>query len=189
MLQTINSIFWVIIVGFFTGSLYEAFLFSITASILRKYSGGVHASSPMRCTIIGAVSSGFCGIFVNRIFYKSNISIVIAFCIFSMIASLIIMIRNAPVDSLEKPIDEPSKIIFKRKSIILIMIINILIIIIIFINTKYYRDIYIKSIESIAIGILWQSFTLTKIGIGLLTQVDLGLKYIIERKWEKWKIR
>lgn len=112
MLQTINSIFWVIIVGFFTGSLYEAFLFSITASILRKYSGGVHASSPMRCTIIGAVSSGFCGIFVNRIFYKSNISIVIAFCIFSMIASLIIMIRNAPVDSLEKPIDEPSKIIF-----------------------------------------------------------------------------
>ncbi|WP_200848604.1 accessory gene regulator B family protein, partial [Clostridium neonatale] len=43
LFQTINSILWVIIVGFFTGALYETLLFSITASILRKYSGGVHA--------------------------------------------------------------------------------------------------------------------------------------------------
>lgn len=157
-------------------------LFSITASILRKYSGGVHASSPMRCTIIGAVSSGFFGIFVNRIFYKSNINIVTAFCIFSIITSLIIMKRYAPVDSLEKPIDDDSKIIFKKKSIILIMIITSVIITILFINEKYYRDTYIKSVECIAIGILWQSFTLTKMGISLLTQVDLGIKYITQRR-------
>lgn len=182
LLLTINAILWVLIVGFFTGTLYEALLFSITSSILRKYSGGVHASSPMRCTIIGATISGICGIFVNRIFYKSNIKIVIAFCIFSIITSLIIMKRHAPVDSLAKPIDEDSKIIFKKKSIILVMIITIVIITIFFINMKYCRDIYIKSIESMAIGILWQSFTLTKMGIRLLTKVDLGLKYIMQRR-------
>ena len=134
LLQTINAILWVIIVGFFTGTLYETFLCSITSSTLRKYSGGVHASSPIRCAIIGATTSGLFGIFVNRIFYKSNINIVIAFCIFSIITSLIIVIRNAPVDCIQKPIDYESKIIFKRKSIILIALITIVIIAIFFIN-------------------------------------------------------
>lgn len=182
LLQTINAILWVIIVGFFTGTLYETFLCSITSSTLRKYSGGVHASSPIRCAIIGATTSGLFGIFVNRIFYKSNINIVIAFCIFSIITSLIIVIRNAPVDCIEKPIDYESKIIFKRKSIILVALITIVIIAIFFINIGHYCHIFIKSMESTSIGILWQSFTLTKMGIGLLTKVDLGLKYIIERR-------
>ena len=182
LLQTINAILWVIIVGFFTGTLYETFLCSITSSTLRKYSGGVHASSPIRCAIIGATTSGLFGIFVNRIFYKSNINIVIAFCIFSIITSLIIVIRNAPVDCIQKPIDYESKIIFKRKSIILIALITIVIIAIFFINIGHYCHIFIKSMASISIGILWQSFTLTKMGIGLLTKVDLGLKYITERR-------
>ncbi|NRT41264.1 hypothetical protein B0I63_003546 [Clostridium beijerinckii] len=39
---------------------------------------------------------------------------------------------------------------------------------------------YIKLIESIGVGVLWQTITLTKNGINFLNKVDSALKYIIE---------
>ena len=185
LFQTINSIFWVIVVGFFAGALYEALLFSITASILRKYSGGVHASSPMRCATIGAVSSGVFGIFVNRIFYKSNINIVIISSILLIIISLLIIMRKAPVDSIQKPIDDDMmKKTFRKKSILLIFIITFIVISLLLVYIVNRNLIYIKSMESIIIGMFWQGFTLTKIGDFLVTKIDLGLKFIIEGRWK-----
>lgn len=181
LFQTINSIFWVIMIGFFAGALYEALLFSITASILRKYSGGVHASSPMRCAIIGATSSGIFGIFVNRIFYKSNINIVIISSILLIIISLLIILKKAPVDSIQKPIDDESmKKTFRKKSILFIFIITFIAINFLLLYMVNRNIIYIKSIECIIIGMFWQSFTLTKMGDLLVTKIDFGLKFIIE---------
>ena len=181
LFQTINSILWVIIVGFFTGALYETLLFSITASILRKYSGGVHASSPMRCTIIGAVSSGIFGGFINRFFYKSNINIVIIFSVLLIIISLLIILKKAPVDSIQKPIDDDSmKKSFRKKSILLIFIITFITISLLLVYIVNRNVIYIKLIECLIIGTFWQSFTLTKMGDLLVTKIDLGLKFLIE---------
>lgn len=181
LFQTINSILWVIIVGFFTGALYETLLFSITASILRKYSGGVHASSPMRCTIIGAVSSGIFGGFINRFFYKSNINIVIIFSVLLIIISLLIILKKAPVDSIQKPIDDDSmKKSFRKKSILFIFIITFIAINFLLLYIVNRNVIYIKLIECLIIGTFWQSFTLTKMGDLLVTKIDLGLKFLIE---------
>lgn len=181
LFQIIFSILWVIIIGLLFGVLYEALLFSITSSILRKYSGGVHASSPIRCIIIGTTLAVIAGISVDNIFYKIDMTIVMAIIIVFIAFAFIIIARNAPVDSIKKPITNIAiKKSLKRKSIIVIFVFSVIIIILCVLSKKYSELYYIKFIESIGLGVVWQSSTLTQNGISFLNKVDFVLKYIFE---------
>ena len=55
LIQTFFSIIFVFIFGLLFHVAFEALIISFTAAILRKYSGGVHASSPGNCTFIGTI--------------------------------------------------------------------------------------------------------------------------------------
>ncbi|MEY8000426.1 accessory gene regulator ArgB-like protein [Clostridium sp. Mt-5] len=182
LLQTIFSILWVVIVGFILGVLYEAFIFSASASILRKYSGGVHASSPNRCIIFGTVVSAAVGLLVDRFFYSFSFSFTIIMSMFCMVIGFIIVFLKAPVDSIQKPItDINMKKMFKKNSIITILVFSIIIIILcLFYNTNY-KLYYLKIIDCISLGFLWQSLTLTDRGTTAFKKADLILKNITER--------
>lgn len=181
LLQMIFAILWVIIVGLFLGVLYEALIFSVTISILRKYSGGVHASSPSRCIIIGTILAAIAGISIDKILYTLNMSTVMLASMAFIAFAFIIVAKNAPVDSVKKPINNIAiKKQFKNKSIIVIFICLVIILILCILSNKYSELFYIKVIESISLGILWQAITLTKNGISFLNKVDFVLKYIIK---------
>lgn len=183
LFQIMFAILWVIIAGLFFGVLYEALTFTIIVAVLRKYSGGGHASSANNCVIIGTTLAVVAGLFVDKIFYKLNLTSVILISIAVITFALILVVKNAPVDSIMKPISNiEMKKQFKKKSIIVIFIYLALIIILYVLSIKYLELFYIKVIESISIGILWQASTLTKNGISFLNKVDFVLKYIIERK-------
>lgn len=182
LLQITFAILWVIIIGLLLGVLYEALIFSIVVGILRKYSGGVHASSPSHCIIIGTILAAIAGIIIDKLFYKLTISTVVVISIFCVVAALIIVFENAPVDSINKPITNiEMKRRFKGKSILVILIFSLLIMILFVFHKTYLQVYYITAIESITLGILWQSITLTKIGRLAFNKVDFVLKYIIER--------
>ncbi|MBE6086825.1 MAG: accessory regulator AgrB [Clostridium beijerinckii] len=181
LFQMLFAILWVIIAGLLFGVFYEALIFSISASILRKYSGGVHASSPSRCVIIGTFSAALAGILINNIFYTINSITVAVISGAIIIFAFITVFRNAPVDSIKKPIKNiETRKQFKRKSIFVIFIFSFMIIILFMLNEKFSELYYIKLIESIGVGVLWQTITLTKNGINFLNKVDSALKYIIE---------
>lgn len=181
LFQIVFAILWVIIAGLFFGVIYEALIFSITVSILRKYSGGGHASSPSRCIIIGTILAVVAGISVDKILYKFDMATVMLISIVLIAFAFIVIAKNAPVDSIKKPITNiEMKKQFKKKSIIVIFIFSFIIIILCMLSKKYSELYYIKFIESISLGILWQASTLTKNGISLLNKVDFTLKYIIE---------
>ncbi|NRT80560.1 accessory gene regulator ArgB-like protein [Clostridium beijerinckii] len=181
LFQMLFAILWVIIAGLLFGVFYEALIFSISASILRKYSGGVHASSPSRCVIIGTFSAVLAGILINNIFYSINSINVAVISGAIIIFAFITVFRNAPVDSIKKPIKNiETRRQFKRKSIFVIFIFSFMIIILFILNEKFSELYYIKLIESIGLGVLWQTITLTKNGINFLNKVDSTLKYIIE---------
>lgn len=181
LFQMLFAILWVIIAGLLFGVFYEALIFSTTASILRKYSGGVHASSPSRCVIIGAFSAALAGILIDNIFYTINSITVAVVSGVIIIFAFITVFRNAPVDSIKKPIKNiETRKQFKRKSIFAIFIFSFIIIILFMLNEKFSELYYIKLIESIGVGVLWQTITLTKNGINFLNKVDSALKYIIE---------
>ncbi|MBN7575363.1 accessory regulator AgrB [Clostridium sp. 2-1] len=181
LFQMLFAILWVIIAGLLFGVFYEALIFSITSSILRKYSGGVHASSSSRCVIIGTFSAVLAGILINNIFYSINSITVAVISGGIIIFAFITVFRNAPVDSIKKPIKNiETRKQFKRKSIFAIFIFLFIIIILFMLNEKFSELYYIKLIESISVGVLWQTITLTKNGINFLNKVDSAVKYIIE---------
>lgn len=182
LLQIIFSILYVIVTGFILGVLYEALIFSTTASILRKYSGGVHAISPNRCIITSTILAGTTGLIIDKFLYKLPITHTLILNIIIITSAFIIIILKAPVDSIKKPIIDPKmKKIFKKKSIITLIIFSA-ITVILFINYEItFKFYYLKIIQSITFGILWQSITLTKYGTVIFNGVDLSLKFIIER--------
>jgi len=182
LLQTIFAVLWVIVIGILLGVLNEALIFSVSVAILRKYSGGVHASSPSRCIIIGTVFAAIAGITIDKLFCKLATSTVTVISIFCIIAALIIVFQNAPVDSIKKPITNiEMKKRFKRNSYAVICIFSLLILTLFAINKTYPELYYIKIIESISFGMLWQSITLTKTGTLAINKVDFTIKNIIER--------
>lgn len=182
LFQIMYAILWVIIAGLIFGVLYEALIFSIIVSILRKYSGGAHASSSSRCIIISTIVAVAVGILINNIFYKFSITTTMLICIAFMAFAFIIVAKNAPVDSIKKPITSiEMKKQFKKKSSIVIFLFSSIIIILFMLCIKYSELYYIKVIESISFGVLWQAITLTKRGMNFINKVDFVLKYAVER--------
>lgn len=56
-IHTILAYIATILVGIIIGKTIEVLLISIVASSLKKFSGGVHATSPNRCLIIGIITT------------------------------------------------------------------------------------------------------------------------------------
>ena len=57
IIHTSISIAAIVLAGSLLGVLIPALILSVTTVILRKYSGGAHASSPESCAIIGVIIS------------------------------------------------------------------------------------------------------------------------------------
>lgn len=183
LLQTILSILWIVVAGFILGVLFEALIFSTATSILRKYSGGVHASSPNRCIIIGTALSCAAGLVINNFSYNISLSNTIAISIFFITISFIIVILKAPVDSIKKPITDLSmKKKFKKNSIIALIVCSIIIAVSSMLYETTSNPYYLEVTHSIILGILWQSITLTKIGTTIFVKIDFILKSITERR-------
>ena len=183
LFQMIFATLWVIIAGLFFGVFYETLIFTVSVTSFRKYSGGAHASSPSRCIIIGTILAVASGILVDKILYTLNSLTVMIISIGFIIFAFIIVLKNAPVDSIKKPIiNIETREQFKRKSIFVIFIFSFIIIILFILSQRFSESYYIRLIESISLGILWQSITLTKSGISFLNKVDFVLKYIMHEK-------
>lgn len=180
ILQVIWSIVWISIVGLIFGVFFEAILFSIIISVFRKYSGGVHASSPNRCIIIGTTASIGFALLIDKVLFERSITIMSVAGIMCILIALIIVIKKAPVDSLKKPITNPViKQRFKLYSIILICFYMLCMIMLIEFYSAYGNLMYFKAFQCIALGALWQAITLTRTGAVVLNKLDAGLKYIL----------
>lgn len=171
----------VIILGFIFGIPYQVLTFYFTACMLRKYSGGIHSDSPNRCIIIGT----FISIFIPLIIDKFYVNMIFNFIIFLQIISLIfcyfIILKLAPVDSIEKPItSENLKKHLKNKSILAMIISTILIIILIILYIHYKYIFLLKVSQCIIFACVWQCYTLTQFGHKVMRKVDNILKYIYE---------
>lgn len=176
-LQIIFSIFWVIVAGALLGVLYEALIFSVSMSILRKYSGGFHSSSPNLCIISGTISAAAAGLLVDKFFYSFSFPATAAMDVFCMAVTFVTVFLKAPVDSPQKPITSKKiKKMFKKDSIITLTIFSIMIIIICLLYNTNNKLYYLKIIDCISLGCLWQSITLTDRGAVILKKADSMLK-------------
>lgn len=169
--QTIFSVLLVLIFGWIFNCLNEALIIAFSASILRKYSGGVHATTPLKCAIFGMILSVGMSIIVNNINISFKLVILIGVVIF--IISYYLIYKLAPVDSAAKPIRKVENI--KRLKGSSILILTIYLAIIIFNIFWYLRSNEIRILKysiCIYIGLSWQVFSLTESGHKLLNKID-----------------
>ncbi|MCY6370272.1 accessory gene regulator ArgB-like protein [Clostridium ganghwense] len=178
-LQTLWAILLIVLFGIIFDVLIEAVILSFTGSFLRKYSGGVHASSPNRCAVIGTIIFVGLGVIVNKISNFITFQWVVLGAILSFTFSYYTVYKLAPVDSPSKPIvKETKKQRLKRSSMLLL---HSLMIIVLVLLGLYYK-LRVKNLLIVAlcmyIGTAWQSLTLTSKGHLLVKSIDSFLKNI-----------
>lgn len=173
LIQILWSIFLVIVFGVIFGVLAEALIFTFTVSLLRKYSGGVHASSPNRCASIGTIISVGLALIIKIMFKMLSIELVVIIGIICFTVSYYVVYKMAPVDSPQKPIVKFEKKQYLKKCSIRVL--NFLLLVtstLILIYIKYKVIILFNFIGCICIGALWQVFTLTSKGHEIIFKLD-----------------
>jgi len=179
ILHMLLSIILVIIFGALFNVLVEALIISLTISILRKYSGGVHASTPGICAAIGTIVC--IGLALGAVIVSSmaslNLLLILGCIVF--IWSYHIIYKFAPVDSLAKPIKKTEKRKRMKKGSIFILSFYLIIEII---NIVVYvvtgNKNFIVYLICIYLGVIWQVFTLTASGSYVVGKIDSFLNHI-----------
>lgn len=165
------SILFVVIFGAIFGVLLEALLISFTIAIFRRSSGGAHASTDLSCAIIGVIISVIPAIVLLNINITIKNAIIFSGIVF--LVSFLLVYKLAPVDSPNKPIKSEKKIKrLKRGSLITLGIYMVLFIINILLSIKMNAINFKIYALCISFGVLWQSFTLTKLGHIVLNLMD-----------------
>lgn len=178
IIQTIISIIFVLTFGFIFNVAFEAFIISLTMSVLRKSSGGIHATTPVRCVLVATIFSVGMSIAIKNV---STLAISFDFIskLIIFIWAYIVIYKLAPVDSPSKPIKSIAKKRKLKKNSIYILTVFLII-------TGMNNLAFIASREEkfivynycIYISIVWQVFSLTKIGHIILYKLDDCFKYI-----------
>ncbi|MDP4089805.1 MAG: accessory gene regulator B family protein [Bacillota bacterium] len=178
LLQIIGSILWTVIAGMIFGLVYEVLLFSIAVSVLRKYSGGAHASSPGRCIVVGVTVSTAVSLLIKHILCRQSFIFGVISAILCIFTASLITVKLAPVDSENKPIISPDmRSRLNHASRIVIGLFSIIIIVTL-LSFKASGNLYfLKASYCIALAALWQSVTLIGFGIKVLNKVDHILKF------------
>lgn len=186
LLQTFLFIFLISIFGYLFHVAIEALIIQFVVSILRKYSGGAHASTPSNCTTIGVTTCLVQAIaisYIVKMWTNFPISLILGLIIF--LWCYYIIYRLAPVDNPAKPIaKEEKKKRMKKYSFVILN--SYLVIYFIFMLLHFYfeKNAFLIYALCINVGIAWQVFTLTSTGHLFMGKMDAFLNYIfnIRRK-------
>ncbi|EJE7234840.1 accessory gene regulator ArgB-like protein [Clostridium sporogenes] len=161
VLQILWSFLCVVILGYICNVLIESIIISLTIATFRKHSGGIHANSPNKCAIFGAIICVGFALMVKNINIGLNL-VFISMLIFTFIYSCYAIYRFVPVDTKAKPIENiDEKLRLKKCSFLIIGILFLIEILLILLYLKYKYNTLIYYGNCIITGVIWQSFTLT----------------------------
>lgn len=187
LLQMTLSILLVVLFGALFDVMLEALIISFTTSILRKYSGGVHASSSAACIILGTVICIGQAVVIKFLSnYGVTLNAVIISGVVIFVWSFGLIYKLAPVDSPSKPIVRQEKRSKMKKGSIIILSAYLFIVITTIIIYLYNgSNNLIKYCLCIYMGILWQVFTITTYGHLIIKKLELFFINILKLRGEK----
>lgn len=181
VVHTTIGVILTIITGTIIKKPIEISIITFISATLKRYSGGVHATSAIRCLTIGIIVSIACTYLSTYLFNIGSVNITIIFTVITIFISFIIFYKNVPVGTKSKPLKNKEvreKLRKKLFNLIKIYYISLIISIILIVNGKinFSFTIYIYCIN---LGILLQTFSLTKAGRFIILTID---KFLINIK-------
>lgn len=174
IIHTIIALILTALTGYIIRKPIQIIIITIISASLKRYSGGVHATSPNRCLIIGILIS-LISVYISEILFKYNNSInLIIISLISIFLSIIIFYKKAPVGNKNKPLKNvETRNIMRKKLFFLLKIyyISILVFSIMILNGSLTVK-YVKYIYCIQLGVLLQAFSITNIGEVIVLKLD-----------------
>lgn len=165
LIHTSIAILLTLLVGIVLGIFTEIMIISISASLLKRYSGGVHSSSPNRCVMSGLILSVIASFISKYIAINFDYINMVLFEVIIMIVSAVIFYKKCPVPSKNKPLKKESTRIKLRKKAFQMMFLYTIIIIVLCIVYSFKQIYWMKLASfSIIMGIVIQTIAITKLG-------------------------
>lgn len=172
-IHVVISLLLVSLIGWVLGILLESLIVSFSASILRQYSGGVHASKPSICLFVGTFATITIAIFSSLLAKTVDWKVLSLVFIVLYALSFLVIVKKAPVDTVAKPIKTIKKRKRMKRNSIIISLLYLVISVITIISYLQSGELKLLSFSACIIGALtWQAFTLTKIGHTVLNKLD-----------------
>ena len=173
IMHTFIGIIITLLVGLITGMLIEILLITITSALFKRYTGGVHASTPEICLIIGVILSLILSILCRFIVINIDINKIVFAGMIIIAFSYYMIYYNCPVSSKNKPLkNEKTRKKLKKKAFILLNIYTILLIMLYIIYYILKISIVKSIITSFILGIFFQMSSLTNIGSKTINLLD-----------------
>lgn len=170
-----------IIVGLLTDTMLEMGIITLTSSLMKRYSGGTHATSPERCLIIGVLISFIFSQISIMFIYNINTSYLMIFVFIILMLSYYILYRNCPVSSKNKQFNnEKRRILLRKKAFFTINIYTLILTLLLYYYIKLDILIAKQILVSVVLGLGIQVFVLTKYGKIIIEGMDkiLNIKKI-----------
>ena len=173
IMHTFIGIIITLLVGLITGMLIEILLITITSALFKRYTGGVHASTPEICLIIGVILSLILSRLCRFIVINIDINKIVFAGMIIIAFSYYMIYYNCPVSSKNKPLkNEKTRKKLKKKAFILLNIYTILLIMLYIIYYILKISIVKSIITSFILGIFFQMSSLTNIGSKTINLLD-----------------
>lgn len=110
-LTTFLNILTTLVLGILFNEVIQGILFVTAFMILRSYSGGYHASTPIRCYLF-SIFSIVAALSVMKFTEINNF-----ICIGLLLLSGMVVILLSPVSTVNKPLDNIERVVYRKKAI------------------------------------------------------------------------
>lgn len=110
-----------LILGLLTKCLLESIIFYFAFQCIRRFAGGYHASTELRCTVITSFSIGACIGLIN-LSKAYNFSVILL--ILALVCAIIVLVLS-PLDTPEKPLSKKEYKYFRRIARIICICISV----------------------------------------------------------------
>lgn len=111
LLTSILELLTLLAIGLIMGMIWQVMIFVLSFMLLRKYAGGYHASTPVRCYLLTNL------VILSVLSVMKYIGIIIFIYLGLFMVSSTIILALSPVQAVNKELDEIERIIYRKKTI------------------------------------------------------------------------
>lgn len=163
ILGSIFKVSLLFLIAAFLGIIIEVSVLLLVTGLVRTLSGGAHCSAYYRCLVTSIIILNVLGYTLNTVFiYLQKLPITALLVVLAL--SLYIYWRHAPQAPLNKPLKSKAmEIKFRQLTLVTGILLSVVVLIVGSGNLISWL---------IAIGMLWQAFTLTPVAHGFINRLD-----------------
>lgn len=169
LLSSVVNLAAIIATAWLLGVLRYALFAALAAAGLRIISGGAHAAKLFNCSLLGAVISPGIGLTAKYLWPILPDMVLPVIVLVTFVAALVIIRLYAPADTPAKPITKPKQ---KRSLRILSFLYIVTWAGLAVLTLAKAAPVSEAELLAIAMGILWQVFSLTPVGYRLVKIID-----------------